>query len=262
MARKHLVIHWFNTVALAVIVASQFLVSPASAGLHGTYTQAGRITLQETAVPAAAGDYYRRPGKFVAAEGRNRWFGPEVNSPVLCPGVTHAYNLSGFFDITSTREDAEVWPSAKPGKVWWYRRQEWRFASADTPWGTNSVYITLIVEIDWADIDGENSVTGYPWSGFEEHWRAGDAIKSKAEVVGYHKYEHAGKKYLAPKYYKGGTLTYFCATERGIPNLKVLQHAEGGFTRPKFRLETNMLSCQEKGAEKSTDAWYDCVPLK
>jgi len=262
MVRKPLVTHGFSAVVLMVIVTSQFLVFRASAGLHGTYTQAGRIMLQETAVPTAGGDYYRRPGKFVEAEGSNRWFGPEVNSPVLCPGVTHVYNPAGFFDITYVREDAEVWPSVKAGKVWWYRRQEWRFASADTPWGTDSVYITLIIEIDWANIDVENSVTGYPWSGFEEHWRDGDAIKSKAEVVGYYKYEHAGKKYLAPKYYKVGTLTYFCVTERGIPKLKVLQHTEGDFTRLKFRPETNMLSCQEKGAENITDAWYDCVPLK
>lgn len=255
-------IHKFNTVAVVVILFTRFFVFPTSAGLHGTYTQEGRIILQEAAVPPAAGDYYRKPGKFVAAEGGNRWFGPEVNSTVLCPSVTHAYNPAGFFDITAAREDAEVWPSAKPGKVWWYRRQEWRFASDNTPWGTNSVCITLIIEIDWADIDVEDSITGYPWGGFEEHWRDGDAIKSKAEVVGYHKYEHAGKKYLAPKYYKCGTLTYFCTTERGIPNLKELRHTEGDFTRPKFRPEANNLSCQEKGAEKSTDAWYDCVPLK
>lgn len=213
-------------------------------------------------MPEAAGGYYRKPGKFVASENGNRWFGPEIDSRVLCATTAHKFNEAGFFDIIYTREDAEVWPSSTPGKVWWYRRQEWRFATADTPWGTDTVHITLASEIAWADIDAANSVTGFPWSGFEEHWRDGDAIKSKAAVVGYHRYEHAGKKYLAPKYYKGGTLTYFCSTGQGIPNLKVLQHTDGDFTRPQLRHDTNILSCQEKGTEKSTDAWYNCVPLK
>ena len=253
MARKH----FFRRILISILAILVFLVD-ANAGLHGRYQDGERIILQEIAIPKAAGDYYRRPGKLVAAEGENRWFGPEIDSRVLCHLVAHPFNESGFFDIVYTREEAKVWPSARPGKVWWYRKQEWRFATADTPWGTDVVYLTLASEIGWTDIDSGNSVTGFPWSGFEEHWREGDMVKSKAEITGYYPYERAGKRYLAPKYYKSGTLDYICATGHGRFNLKELRHTEGHFTEPAFRATSDPLSRREKG----TDNWYDCLPLK
>ena len=252
----------FNTVVLVAIIVLGFLVLPVSAGLHGKYTDGERIVLQEAAIPQVAGDYYRTPGKFIESEGDTRWFGPEIDSRVLCPNTVHRFNKAGFFDIIYTREDAEVWPSSRTGKVWWYRRQEWRFATADTPWGTDTVHINLVSEIGWADIDAQKSVTGFPWSGFEEHWREGNAVKSKADVTGYHRHENAGKKYLAPKYYKHGTLSYTCTTDRGRPNLKVLTHIKGHFTAPEFRPELNKLSLREKGTSETTADWYDCIPLK
>ena len=252
---------YFKTVTLTAIIL-HLLVVRVDAALHGTYTDGERVVLREVAVPQAAGDYYRMPGKLVESEGDTRWFGPEIDSRVLCPNTPNQFNKAGFFDIIYTREDAEVWPSSRPGKVWWYRRQEWRFATADTPWGTDTVHIILVSEIGWTDIDARNTVTGYPWSGFEEHWREGDMIESKAEVTGYHRYEHDGKKYLAPKYYKGGTLSYSCATTRGWLNLKVLSHTEGHFMSPEFRPEVNKLSLREKGTLKGTGDWYNCIPLK
>ncbi len=244
--------------ALILIATLQFPVFLASAGLHGTLKDADRIILQEIAVPEAAGSYYRTPGKFVASEDGDRWFGPEIDSRVLCPMTAHPFNASGFFDIIYTREDAMVWPSSTPGKVWWYRKQEWRFATADTPWGTDTVHIILVSEVGWTDIDAANSVTGFPWSGFEVHWREGDIIKSESEVTGYYPYEHAGKRYLAPKYHKIGTVNYICATGRGQYNIKILSHTEGHFMEPVFRSEFSKLSRREK----RTNNWYDCLPLK
>ena len=243
---------------LVLIITLQFLVFSASAGLHGTLKDAERIILQETAVPEEAGSYYRTPGKFVASEDGNRWFGPEIDSRVLCGTITHIYNEAEFFDIIYNREEAKVWPSSRPGRVWWYRKQEWRFATADTPWGTDTVRITLASEIGWTDIDSGNSITGFPWSGFEEHWREGDIIKSKSEVTGYYPHEHAGKKYLAPKYYKSGTLNYICTTGSGRLNMKILSHTDGHFMDPISRPEFNKLSRREK----RTNNWYDCIPLK
>ena len=252
----------FNTITFVALIALGFLVLPVNAGLHGKYTDGERIYLKETAVPKAAGDYYRMPGKLVESEGDTRWFGPEIDSRVLCPNTEHQFNKAGFFDIIYTREDAEVWPSARPGKVWWYRKQEWRFATADTPWGTDTAHIILVSEIGWADIDASNTVTGFPWIGFEEHWREGDYIQSKAEITGYHRHEHDGKKYLAPKYYKRGTLRYSCTTTRRRYNLKVLEHIQGHFTIPEFRPEHNKLSLRERGAPERVKDWYDCIPLK
>lgn len=251
-----------NIVALVAITAFQSLVLQGDAALHGTYSDGERIVLHEEAVPEAAGDYYRTPGKLIESEGDTRWFGPEIDSRVLCPNTAHQFNKAGFFDIIYTREDAEVWPSSRPGKVWWYRRQEWRFATPETPWGTDTVHVTLVSEIGWADVDAANTVTGFPWSGFEEHRREGDRITSKADVTGYHQYEHAGKKYLAPKYYKYGTLDYSCITTRGRYNLKILTHTEGHFTSPEFRPEFNRLSLREKGASTETGDWYDCILVK
>lgn len=255
---KHFLTHKYDKAALSIIIIVRCLVLPANAGLHGTYREGERITLQERAIPGVAGSYYRTPGKFVESEGENRWFGPEIDSRVLCPMTAHPFNTAGFFDIIYTREDAKVWPSSTSGKVWWYRKQEWRFATADTPWGTDTVQVVLVSEIGWTDIDAADSVTGFPWSGFEEHWREGNAVKSKAEIVGYHQYEHAGKKYLTPKYYKRGTLNYICATGHGQLNMKILSHAEEHFTDPISRPEFNRFSRREKG----TDNWYDCIPLK
>lgn len=252
----------FNVSTLTAILILQLPVLPANAGLHGKYTDGERIVLKETADPEPAGDYYRMPGKLIESEGDTRWFGPEIDSRVLCPNTEHQFNKAGFFDIIYTREDAQVWPSSRPEKVWWYRRQEWRFANADTPWGTDTVHIILVSEISWADIDAQNTVTGFPWSGFEEHWREGDYIQSKAEVTGYHRYEHDGQKYLAPKYYKHGTLRYSCTTTRGRYNLKVLEHTKGHFTIPEFRPLRNKLSLREQGTSKKAKEWYDCIPLK
>ena len=251
----------FNTVFIAILTL-QLPGFYANAGLHGKYTDGDRIILKEIAVPQVAGDYYRTPGKFVESEGDTRWFGAEIDSRVLCPNTPHQFNEAGFFDIIYTREDAEIWPSSRPGKAWWYRQQEWRFATADTPWNTDTVHVILISEIGWTDIDPSNTVTGFPWSGFEEHWRKGAVIESKAEVTGYHRYEHAGKKYLAPKYYKIGTLRYTCATGTGRYNLKILTHTDGHFTAPEFRPEHNKLSLREKGTPETTTDWYNCIPLK
>ena len=251
-----------SLVALGAIIVLQSFVLTGYAALHGTYSDGERIVLREDAVPKGAGDYYRMPGKFIESEGDTRWFGPEIDSRVLCPNTPNQFNKAGFFDIIYTREDAMVWPSSRPGKVWWYRRQEWRFATADTPWGTNTVHLTLVSEIGWADIDAANTVTGFPWSGFEEHWRDGEVVKSKADVTGYYRHEHAQKRYLAPKYYKHGTLNYYCATGTGRSNLKVLAHVERHFTPPEFRPTLNKLSRREKGASKETADWYDCIPLK
>ncbi len=251
-----------NTGAVIAILSLQSLLFYANAGLHGSYSEGKRITLQETAVPKIAGPYYRAPGKFIDSENDTRWFGPEIDSRVLCPNTAHQFNKAGFFDIIYTREEAEMWPSSRPGKTWWYRRQEWRFATADTPWRTDTVHVTLISEISWTDIDAANTVTGFPWTGFEEHWRESETIKSKADVTGYQQYEHAGKKYLAPKYYKHGTLSYVCATEGRRYNLKILTHTEGHFTSPEFRPKFNKLSRREKGTSKETADWYDCIPLK
>ena len=246
------------TLALTAIVPILFLILRVDAGLHGVYNDGERIITQEIAVPKAAGDYYRNPGKFIESEDENRWFGPEIDSRVLCHKMTNPFNDAGFFDIIYTREEAQVWPSSRPGKVWWYRKQEWRFATDDTPWGTDTVRVTLASEIGWTEIDAGNSTTGFPWSGFEEHWREGDLVKSKADIVGYYPHEYAGKKYLTPKYIKVGTLDYICATGTGWLNLKVLNHTEGHLTDPIFRSESNQLSRREKG----TDNWYDCLPLK
>ena len=253
MAPKQLLTRVLPAVGMLV-----FLVFPANAGLHARYRDGARIVLQETAIPKASGAYYRQPGSLVVSEDGNRWFGPEIDSRVLCPTIAHPFNEAGFFDIIYTREDAKVWPSASPGKVWWYRKQEWRFATADTPWGTDTVHITLASEIGWTGIDSQNSTTGFPWSGFEEHWREGGIIKSKSEIIGYYPYEHAGKRYLAPKYAKSGTLDYICATGAGRFDLKVLSHTEGHFTAPMFRPESDQLSRREK----RTNNWYDCLPLK
>lgn len=252
----------FNIATLTAILILQLLVLPASADLHGRYTDGERIILKEVSVPQVAGDYYRMPGKLVESEGDTRWFGPEIDSRVLCPNTANPYNKAGFFDIIYTREDAEIWPSSRPGKIWWYRRQEWRFATADTPWGTDTAHVILVSEISWEGIDAADTVTGFPWSGYEEHWREGDIVESKAEVTGYHRHEHAGKKYLTPKYYKRGALRYTCATGTGRHNLKVLTHTEGHFTTPEFRPERNKLSLREKGISESTADWYDCIPLK
>ena len=251
-------------IALILIIILQFLilVFPTNARLRRTTTEKGRVILREIAIPEAAGDYYRKPGKFVVNEGENRWFGPEINSRVLCATTADAFNKTGFFDIIYTREDAEVWPSSTPGKVWWYRRQEWRFATANTPWRTDTVHIILVTEIGWEQIDPTDSITGFPWSGFEEHWREENIVKSKSEIIGYYRYEHEGEKYLTPKYYKHGTSSYFCATTQSQHNLTVLKHNQGHFTPPEFRLEVNRLSRREKGTPKDTDNWYDCIPLK
>ena len=253
---------YFNTDTFIAILILQLLISPADAALHRVYSDGERIILKETAIPKVAGDYYRTPGKLIESEGDTRWFGPEIDSRVLCPNTPNQFNKAGFFDIIYTREDAEVWPSSRPGKVWWYRQQEWRFATADTPWGTNTVHLTLVSEIAWTDIDGRNTVTGFPWSGFEEHRRNGDIIESKAEVTGYHRYEHNGKKYIAPKYYKNGTLLYSCTTQGGQLDMKILVHTEGHFTTPEFRPEVNKLSLREKGTSENSGDWYDCIPLK
>ena len=87
----------FTRFVLVVIATFQFLVFPANAGLHGTYTENERITLQEISIPETAGHYYREPGQLVASEGENRWFGPEINSQVLCPNTAHKFNEVGFF---------------------------------------------------------------------------------------------------------------------------------------------------------------------
>lgn len=252
----------FNIILLAAILILQLLISPVDAALHGAYSDGERIILKETAVPKVAGDYYRTPGKFIESEGDIRWFGPEIDSRVLCPNTPNPYNRAGFFDIIYTREEAQVWPSSRPGKVWWYRRQEWRFATADTPWGTDTAHFILVSEIGWTDIDARNTVTGFPWSGFEEHRRNGDIIESKADVTGYHRYEHDGKKYLTPKYYKIGTLSYSCTTQGGQLDMKILAHTEGHFTTPEFRPVVNKLSLREKGTSENTADWYDCIPLK
>ena len=65
MAYKH-----SFTLTLTAIIAILFLLLPANAGLHGILKDGERIILQEIAAPEAAGEYYRRPGKLIASEGR------------------------------------------------------------------------------------------------------------------------------------------------------------------------------------------------
>ena len=116
MTRKRSVTYKCGKVALAAIITIQFLVLSASAGLHDTCREGERIVLQEDAIPEAAGDYYRTPGKFVASEDGDRWFGPEIDSRVLCSMTAHPFNAAGFFDIIYTREDAMVWPLLNAGE--------------------------------------------------------------------------------------------------------------------------------------------------
>lgn len=253
MTRRH-----FFTSALTAIIVFGFTFCGADAGVHRVYRDGERITFQETAIPEAAGDYYRTPGAFIASAAEHCWFGPEVDSRVLCDTTTHRFNNVGFFDIVYTREEARVWPSAMPGRVWWYRKQEWRFATADTPWGTDTVYITLVSEIKWADIDSEDTITGFPWSGFEEHWREGDTVKSKADIIGYYPYELGDERYIAPKYAKSGTFEYRCETGSERFDLKIVRHTEGGFASPRVRPGSDRLSRRAK----RTGDWYDCIRLK
>ena len=93
----------------------------------------------------------------------------------------------------------------------------------------------------------------------EEHWRDGDAVKSKSEVIGYYPYEHAGKKYLAPKYYKSGTLNYICTTGSGrlnYENIKPYRWTLYG-TGISSGIQPSLAV-----AKKRTNNWYDCILLK
>ena len=95
MAHKHPF-----TLTLIAIITILFLLLPANAGLHGAYNDGERVITQEIAVPKAAGDYYRNPGKLIASENENRWFGPEIDSRVLCSMTAHPFNDAGSVSYT------------------------------------------------------------------------------------------------------------------------------------------------------------------
>ena len=96
-----------------------------------------RLNPGERADPPSSGAYYRTPGV------NGMWFGPELNSLTLCSGVHNPYNNRGQFDIVETIENATVSASRIRGALHWYRGQQWRFSTGNTPWGTNFSYITL-----------------------------------------------------------------------------------------------------------------------
>jgi len=87
MLRKNLDLI-FDALLVMVVVGIGFWSSHARA----------RLNTGERAHPANSGFYYRTPGV------NGKWFGPEINSLTLCPGVHNPYNNRGQFDIVETIE--------------------------------------------------------------------------------------------------------------------------------------------------------------
>ena len=224
--------------------------------LWNTYARA-RLNPGETAEPRDAGAYYRTPG-------RNRqWFGPEVNSLTLCPGVHNPYNNRGFFDIPEIIERAEVSPSRIRGALHWHRAQRWYFATDRTPWGTNYAYITLRDDLGWSEINAGSGTTGYPWSGVERHWRDGRIIRAQASVTGWRRYARGQERWICPMYYKIGgwedeSIEVHCRTLKTWfpPDWDVLKQKDGDFGPPVER-KPGVLS--RRG--KKTKRWYDCIRI-
>ena len=162
-----------------------------------TYARA-RLNPGESAKPANSGFYYRTPGV------NGKWFGPEINSLTLCPGVHNPFNNRGQFDIIETIENAAVSRSSIRGALHWYRGQRWYFSTDDTPWGTNFSYITLRDDLGWDEISVGSGTTGYPWSGVERHWRDGNIIRAQASVIGWRRYARGTERWVCPMYYKIG----------------------------------------------------------
>ena len=244
MLRKNLDLV-FNALLLLIVLGVAF---------SGRFVGA-RLNSSERAQPAASGAYYRTPGK------NGRWFGPEVNSLTLCEGVHNPYNNRGFFDIVETIENAVVSASRIPGALRWYRGQKWVFGTADTPWGTNTSYITLHDDLGWSEISTGGGTTGYPWSGIERHWRDGDIIRSQAVVVGWRQQRYGSQLWICPMYYKiggweGEHLEVHCDTLRTWfpPDWNVLKQRDRDFGAPTER-KPGVLS--RKG--KKTFRWYDCI---
>ena len=169
----------------------------------GFFAVTSQATLRwyETANPSEAGAYYRDGEE--NDEGIS--FGPEVNSGNLCGPLTND------FDITSTYESASISASSTPNKVSWYRFQDWRFNSSNTPWGTDNVNITLSYDYDW---DGEELANGgFPWSGWEDHWREhneeGMVVPSRGHVTTYKTTFFNNSKFMCPDYVKIVTEGFF-----------------------------------------------------
>ena len=233
------------------------LVVVLSIGFWNTYAKA-RLNPGERAQPANSGFYYRTPGV------NGTWFGPEVNSLTLCAGVHNPYNNRGRFDIVETIENATVSASRIRGALHWYRGQQWRFSTNDTPWGTNFSYITLRDDLGWSEISAGGGTTGYPWSGVERHWRDGNIIRAQAFVMGWRRYARGAEQWICPMYYKiggweGETLEVNCKTLRTWfpPDWNVLRQRDGDFGPPVER-KPGVLS--RKG--KKTQQWYDCIRIK
>ena len=246
MLRKNIDI-FLNLLLLCVVLC---------VGFWSTYAKA-KLNPQERAVPAASGTYYRTPGK------NNRWFGPEISSLTLCKGVHNIYNNRGYFDIIETIENAVVSKSRINGALHWYRRQVWRFADDETPWGTNQSIITLNDDLGWSEINRGTGTTGYPWSGIERHWREGNIILSQSSVMGWRQYARGRERWVCPMYYKiggwtGEHLEVHCRTLRTWfpPDWNVLIQREGDFGAPVER-KPGVIS--RKG--KRNNRWYDCIKI-
>ena len=186
---------------MAVLVVGS-LVFPVGAGIHGVNRQEGRIILSETASPTGSGAYYRRPGR------DGKWFGPEVESQVLCPGVRLTDNTG--FDITYTREDASIYPSSSfSSHIDWSRRQTWRFRPGTSTWNTNDSEITLRRHLHWSNSGIGIGTTGFPWEGWETHERVGNIVRAAGRITGY---KRGPWPWICPKYYKNGSSEYSCET--------------------------------------------------
>ncbi|MCY4404502.1 MAG: hypothetical protein OXD54_18205 [Candidatus Poribacteria bacterium] len=240
-----------------LIIDAFLLIAVLGIAFWSTYAKA-KLNPSERAEPGDSGAYYRTPGK------NGRWFGPEINSLTLCKGVHNPYNNRGFFDIIETIENAVVSKSRINGALHWYRRQEWKFANDDTPWGTNYFYITLSDDLGWSEIHtGRGGTTGYPWSGIERHWRDGNIIRAHASVMGWRQYSRGRERWICPMYYKiggwqGESLEVHCKTLRTWfpPDWNVLAQKYGHFGTPVER-KPGVIS--RKG--KRTNRWFDCIKL-
>ncbi len=241
---------------LNVLVAVLLPIVVLAIGFWGTLARA-RLNPGESAKPFGSGSYYRTPGK------GGQWFGPEVNSLTLCPGVHNPYNNRGLFDIAETIEQAEVSASRIRGALHWYRAQKWYFRTSHTPWGTNYAYITLRDDLGWSEINAGSGTTGYPWSGTERHWRDGGIIRAQATVTGWRRYPRGQERWVCPMYYKTGgwgdeSLEVNCKTLKTWfpPDWDVLKQKDGDFGPPTER-KPGILS--RKG--KKTKRWYDCIKI-
>ena len=143
---------------LDLILAALIPVMVLAVGFLAVSSKAG---LRKDVNPEGATDYY------------GNGFGPEINSNHLCPDAN--------FDIYQTSESASVSVPNFPGKplIRWYRFQRWDFNTHNTPWGTNFAEVTTsgLININAKENNlyvmprGGSSTTGFPWSGYETHYR-------------------------------------------------------------------------------------------